>query len=230
MKKTALVLSCLLLLATVAGANHCVVRTRTVVHATPVYHAPTYNHGYSYGYGYQQHHYSPPDYHYEVKKQVLAEFVQVPIYTALFTPPPTPPANDSGLRKELEALRAEIRSLRTPAPSNPPVGTPRTAPETLPPVKTTNLPTVAASPPVSLQGVLKAKCTQCHDSGIAEDKGGGFVLMDGDNLPRLTDREWRKVITHAYKGTMPPKGNKLGVAPLTDEEVGVLVEAASTTK
>lgn len=76
---------------------------------------------------------------------------------------------------------------------------------------------------VSALSIMRVKCAACHEAKTAADKGGNLVLISEDKLAELSPRQANKVVGRSYAGTMPPKDNKLSIAPLTDAEVSALV-------
>lgn len=68
-------------------------------------------------------------------------------------------------------------------------------------------------------GVVGTRCLSCHQDGKAQDKGGGFVLVEKDSsLAELSLAEKRRVVRLVQKGDMPPSGK------LPDAEVKLLTE------
>lgn len=166
----------------------------------------------------------------KVVKELVAVPVLIPAYGAVYTPPVVPapqavaPADLRAIADSLRAIDARLRSLEgKPAPATPapPPPAPPPAGEQPRPADPFNpgTPQAQTAPAGNALAIVTAKCAQCH-SGTAE-KGGGLVLVEGGALAKLADRAGRKAIGTVYRGTMPPKSS--GVAPLTDEEVSVLV-------
>lgn len=78
------------------------------------------------------------------------------------------------------------------------------------------------SPPTAL-AVVKNKCAACHSEAKAGEEGGGFVMLDKDGaLPAFSQKQRDRILAKAYKGAMPPRDNKLKIAPLSDDEVATL--------
>lgn len=200
----------LLCLAGLAAAQVC--HAPVVVHHAPVVHAPAV----------------------KVVKEVVAVPVAVPVlvpaYGAVYVPPVVPaapaaqqaaPAADlKAIADGLRAIDARLRSLEgRPAttPATPPAAGAQDRPSD--PFNPGAGPQAQTAPAGNALAIVQAKCAQCH-SGDAS-KGGGLVLVEGGTLSRLADKAGRKTIGAVYRGTMPPKSS--GIAPLTDEEVSVLV-------
>lgn len=114
----------------------------------------------------------------------------------------------AALRKDLEALRAEVQALR-----GGPQGL-KAPPEQV------------KAPPGEhpALGILRAKCAQCHEQKVAKTEGKGFVLFNGPDLAQLTDRQVLRVGAQCYSGRMPPPNNTKKVEPLTDTEVGQVMQ------
>lgn len=59
-------------------------------------------------------------------------------------------------------------------------------------------------------GLLAARCSKCHGATAAEEKGGGFVLIEANGKPSVLSLEQRKrTIRKIANGTMPPPPAKL---------------------
>lgn len=159
--------------------------------------------------------------------------VLIPAYGAVYTPPvvpatPAPAAQQAAvaqqdLRAIADSLRAIDQRLRSlegkPAPATPAPAAPAAQERPADPFNP-GTPQAQTQPPAgNALAIVQAKCAQCH-SGTAE-KGGGLVLVENGVLAKLADRAGRKTLGTVYRGTMPPKSS--GIAPLTDEEVSVLV-------
>lgn len=208
MKRTCYVLFTLLLLAGAAAAQVC--------HA-PVVHAPVV------------HHQAAVEV-VKVVKELVAVPVLIPAYGAVYTPPVVPaspapqavaPADLRAIADSLRAIDARLRSLEgKPAPATPPPP-PGEQPRPADPFNPGTAAPQAQTQPAAgnALAIVQAKCAQCHSGDGA--KGGGLVLVEGGVLAKLPDRAGRKTIGTVYRGTMPPKAS--GIAPLTDEEVSVLV-------
>ena len=54
--------------------------------------------------------------------------------------------------------------------------------------------------------VLVKYCAACHESKVAAEMGEGFVLLNGDVLAQLTDRQQLKVGKQLRSGKMPKNG------------------------
>lgn len=116
------------------------------------------------------------------------------------------------LRQELEAARKPAAPV-TPAPLTPPTPQASAAP---------------ANPAAAVAQVFTAKCASCHDKAVSAQKGGSFTILDGGKLATLNDRSARLVASRLYTGRMPPP--KSGIAPCTDEEVGLIMAFLDTLK
>ncbi len=71
--------------------------------------------------------------------------------------------------------------------------------------------------------ILKNKCASCHGAA-AKEKGGGFVLMDGQAFAPMTDLQLLNIARNVFSGRMPKNGK------LTDEEVGLIMHWLDTQK
>jgi len=68
-------------------------------------------------------------------------------------------------------------------------------------------------------GVIATRCLACHQDGTAEDKGGGFVMVEKDaKLAELSLAEKRRITRLVSQGKMPPSGK------LPDGELKQLTE------
>jgi len=68
-------------------------------------------------------------------------------------------------------------------------------------------------------GVVATRCLSCHQDGKAQDKGGGFVMVEKDgSLAEMSLAEKRRVVRLVGKGDMPPGGKlpEAEVKALTD--------------
>lgn len=200
----------LLCLAGLAAGQVC--HAPVVVHHAPVVHVPAV----------------------KVVKEVVAVPVAVPVlvpaYGAVYVPPAVPAApapqqsapagaDLKAIADGLRAIDARLRSLEG-RPAVPPATPPAAGAQDRPADPfNPGTPQAQTAPAGNALAIVTAKCAQCH-SGTAE-KGGGLVLVEGGTLARLADKAGRKTIGAVYRGTMPPKSS--GIAPLTDEEVSVLV-------
>ena len=55
--------------------------------------------------------------------------------------------------------------------------------------------------------VVADRCLKCHQDGVAQDKGDGFVLVEKDgSLAELSLAEKRRIIRMVSQGKMPPSG------------------------
>lgn len=150
---------------------------------------------------------------------VVATFIAVPLYTAIYVPSYAPPAYappaphapvgvaaSSETREILDLLKGmdtRLRKLEGGAPpsSNPPLG---------------------AAPPDSAAGLraMSTKCASCHEAKVSADKGGGLTLFNGPALVALNDKQIRRILTVTGRGKMPPP--KSGIT-LTDEEASAII-------
>jgi len=76
-------------------------------------------------------------------------------------------------------------------------------------------------PPVpakSRASIIRAKCAQCHTAGKLQEDTTFVMVDDKGGIVTLAPEQEIKVGRKCYSGEMPPKTNKLGIAPLTDEE------------
>ncbi len=79
--------------------------------------------------------------------------------------------------------------------------------------------------------IFQGKCAACHGGAAATEKdlGGAFRLLKPDGSPvDLDGRMLGKLAGKVYTGKMPPPENKKGIAPLTDQEVGVIMQWVNT--
>ncbi len=140
-------------------------------------------------------------------------------------PAPGPaPGLSPDTRAILDALRsldARITKLEGGVVPKPPVAPPTTPLDPFNPGKQPQ----KAPPAKNALGLITAKCAACHDAKVSAKKGGGFDLVKDGALVKLNDRGARRVIALSYAGKMPPKDS--GIAALTDEEVGAIIEFAS---
>lgn len=67
----------------------------------------------------------------------------------------------------------------------------------------------------TLADAVGRHCVQCHAAQVADDKGGGFVLVEkSSTLADLSLAEKRRVARLVEQGKMPPAGQPV----LTDDE------------
>ncbi len=147
----------------------------------------------------------------------------VPLYSVSYD-------SSSELRRELEALREELKQLRS-LPASPPMpirerptvapqvsgpkgkrkaaSAPSETSETSPPLAPSQR---SASPTTSTSSVqehglsvLSAHCQRCHEEARAEHQGGGVVLFTGEGSWRPAAKVSRATIRSAIAdGSMPP--------------------------
>lgn len=223
-----------LVLTPTATADHCATPRVTYrapyvapsyhvpTYVAPTYHAPvTYNHTpvvkKVVNYDYKK------DDAYYLKFVAVVPLVELPTYSAVYTPPYAPvqaPPNrqsNEDLKKVLDAIKelgVRVRALEgrtTPAPTapttTPPVGSaaPATTPPTIPDVKLVN----------------KNKCALCHERG-SEASGGGFVLSEKDGtIVRMTSEQLAELDEQIYANKMPKlnaKAKAKGITSLNDLE------------
>lgn len=76
----------------------------------------------------------------------------------------------------------------------------------------------------AIASLFASRCASCHETRVADASGGGFVLLEGERLAKLDDRQIRRVLTQVYTGRMP-KATKL-----SDQEVNEVVKWADQQK
>lgn len=140
--------------------------------------------------------------------------------------PGTPKIGDAPL-DQVKALQDEIARLRAELDAcKKQIGKPVQAPVPIP-QEPTSMPKeqgtapVLPKPPAAIVNAA-TKCFACHSEASATKEGGGFVMFQGNALKAPGDfppGKQVKLLTKAYLGQMPPKGNKQGIQALTDEEV-----------
>ncbi len=81
-----------------------------------------------------------------------------------------------GIRQDLAAFRPQM----PPADGHPPAGAPNAL------------------------GILGAKCGACHEAGTADQKGGGFVMLQNGKLAPLSVAERKRMATFLLRDRMPP--------------------------
>ncbi|MBV9125345.1 MAG: cytochrome c, partial [Planctomycetes bacterium] len=133
--------------------------------------------------------------------------------TAQTTTPPAAPAQPKAtavdpqvqaLQEENNRLRKELEDCRKQLKQPMPQAQPEAA---APPV----------APPPHL-AILTARCAVCHEAKVAPTKGRGVVLLEGDRLASLDNRQLNRILTQVYSGKMPKGG-----PALSDTEVAQLV-------
>lgn len=155
--------------------------------------------------------YYPPTYE---RKVVVLEYLPLfPVgYAAPQKDPPKVEATaceikQAAMEAKLAVLEAKLTaSVAGVAPKvfEPPPSVTVPTPPT-PPRATAPAPVPTASP---VKSVMVARCASCHDTTIAETKGGKHVLtLNGQRVP-LSDALMGAVIRSVSKATMP-KGQKL---------------------
>ncbi len=77
--------------------------------------------------------------------------------------------------------------------------------------------------------LMQVRCAVCHEKTKAATEGGNFVMFDGPLLV-IDDRGAVKALRKSRRGEMPPRDNKLQLAPLSDEEYATLADALETRK
>lgn len=204
-----------------AAAQHCRPPSR-IIYRGPAYHAPFVHH-------------APAV---VVKKEIAVvkevvvprfllafQVVDFPSYGAQFLPPvaapvqpvqqPPPPQQQqsdmAAIMSALRAIDARLQKLEQAAPKKP-----------VDPFEPQAQRRDDRPPPTAL-AVVKNKCAACHSEAKAADEGGGFVMLDKDGaLPAFSQKQRDRILAQAYKGAMPPRDNKLKIAPLSDDEVATL--------
>jgi mono/diheme cytochrome c family protein len=65
---------------------------------------------------------------------------------------------------------------------------------------------------VSVESLVKARCASCHSADAAPEKGGDFVMVEGDKVIDFRPLERRRIAAKVRAGQMPPG------APLPENE------------
>ncbi len=146
-----------------------------------------------------------------VEVAAVQQVLLVPAYYASYTPTleADPPMKQSTTDELLRQLIEEIRGLRKDI-AGPGPAAPAVAPPPVPKVDP-----VAAS----VSRVIGTSCIKCHAAAVAEQKGGGFVMVGPDNkTPQFTPAELRRIVNRVQKKEMPPKSQP----PLAADEVGAM--------
>ena len=74
--------------------------------------------------------------------------------------------------------------------------------------------------------VLRASCAACHTAGRL-DKDTTLVLLDTQGVEvALSPSQEVQLLRRCYAGTMPPRSNKKGIQPLTDEDFAALASGS----
>jgi hypothetical protein len=76
--------------------------------------------------------------------------------------------------------------------------------------------------------VLTTSCLPCHGATADKDGKGHRFFADDGSLQK--DVPLSKLIARTYRGDMPPPENKKGIKPLSDAEVGRLIEEVGGAK
>ncbi|MDE2097186.1 MAG: hypothetical protein KGL39_08060 [Patescibacteria group bacterium] len=101
-----------------------------------------------------------------------------------------------------------------------------------PPVPAVMPPAQAAAPVIpAVLASARLSCTPCHDATNAATKGGKFVVTkDGQFVP-FDDHALLAIFKRVVlRKEMPPKDNKEGVAPLTDQAGDAWIQFVDQTK
>jgi mono/diheme cytochrome c family protein len=169
------------------------------------------------------------------------------------SPGPTAGPAPAGQSPEVAALQAELARVRqqledcqkqlaapkpvpAPAPVPAPVAPipgPAQAQPPATPIPTGTPATKASAAPAPHLALFAAKCAACHDAKVSVEKGGQFTLLTDGRLAQLDGKALARIAGKVYTGRMPPKDNKAGIAPLTDEEVSVVmawIDSVSSAK
>lgn len=197
--KIVLSLFCLALCATLAPADSC--RQRVIQHVQQV---------------------QAVDYQQQYAAAVYVPLVvAVPQYSAGYSAealfgrgqPQQPAVADTTLAElllEVRKIRSEVEQIKSGGKPPEIVPVPPNKIEPLPPLPVKSSKVTETRPHVK---VFLAKCASCHESAVAEKKGGGFKLLDDGGLVWLNDSQRLKIASSLYTGRMP-KNDKC-----TDEEV-----------
>lgn len=147
-----------------------------------------------------------------VVSAVQPQVVLVPTYFASYVPPPaTPPEAPARSDDVNQAILAELKALNKSVAElknlllNPDA-------VTVPPGTPGKLPAPSAVDPVAatVSRVIGTSCVKCHQAAVAEDKGGGFVMVGADNkTPQFTPADLRRIRARVGDGSMPKGQNKL---------------------
>lgn len=68
--------------------------------------------------------------------------------------------------------------------------------------------------------ILSAKCAACHDARTADEKGKGFILLDGASLAFLDAKALGKIAVKIGSGKMPPRASG---QEMSDQERAVVL-------
>ncbi len=222
---------------------------RQIQHQTPTYYQqPSYAYnspGYSQGYqqSYNTNGYATNGYRQRVRFVNIASVAQInPAYVSSYSPDTYDSSTQVELVAEVRRLRALLDAQAiaaavlarggTTLPPQQQAVVPQPLMPYVPPVAQAGQPPAVQPPvPKALTGgapglaVLMAKCAACHQVGhIAPDQR--FTMLDGKGqLSPLNDKQKLRILLKVYSGQMPPPANIQGIAPVTDAEYAMLVDA-----
>lgn len=77
---------------------------------------------------------------------------------------------------------------------------------------------------LSMLEVFRTDCAKCHEASVAAKKGGDFVILEGNELAGLTDKQLRKIVTQVVTEKMPLGGK------LTDAKLSAIVHGVDSIK
>ncbi len=211
-------------------------RTRQT-YQSPSYYQQSFNHDY------QQHN----NYRRRVRVDIVNDVLQInPAYSSAYAPDAYDGATQAELLTQIKALQLQIQALSLvskPQPVvTPPVVVIPTAPDgkaapppyilPTPPVGTAPAPPVVVPPakigngPKPGLGVLMTKCAACHQAGHLSP-GQQFTMLDEKGQltkEALASPARLLMLSKTYQGSMPPPNNIYGIAAVTDQEYGSLVD------
>ena len=145
--------------------------------------------------------------HHNVQRVVAATYVPVyvPQYSLQYVPQGQ---NNQQLLQELKAMKAEIQALK--------VQKQRVEPNTAPHKKVEENPINNKTP-----AIVMRSCAKCHDSKVANTKGGKLVLTDGGKLAEIGDSDDRLAIINAVMSRTMPRDGQLDNSPnaSTNQEI-----------
>lgn len=159
---------------------------------------------------------------------VVAQFLQIPLYSAVYTPAYTQPQQGDDLASAVKQLALEVGELRKVVRG----GTPTMPPADEEPVKPKK-PVDPFNPngPQALktnndvERLFSVKCAACHDASISRTKGNDFTMFNSGRMVQLDTRAALKIAAKTYSGEMP-KGGK----GLTDQEQALIMAWINTVE
>jgi hypothetical protein len=123
-------------------------------------------------------------------------------------PAPTPDPNTNAILNALLRLQNDVNDLKRKKAEPERVPAPGSAKGE-----------GAKSQPLTLLGIVQAKCAPCHDATVAKKEGKNWVATADGKLREWNDHDWRLVFKKVIdKGLMPPADNPHGIPPLTEAE------------